>query len=714
MEIKTNSKYLHISPFPTPRGYSKLNVNDNIKNLTKIENLKFFNNTSSKFDFIKASALTERKNIAVRLNYADFKQLDSGTTASKSNISTYYNTSSNINTTKILANTKSYSLNKKTFDSENFHTTLSSIRTVRSNNNFHVNKKNDILSSYEVILNQKNSNSELYNNLFVTKTNTFKAINNNEPRNSLENPKSLKAIKIIDSYQSKEQSFKKVIKSKERIEINDLNNYKIKDEDQMSEIDINMIKKVDAHDKKLFFSESKKTIKTSIFTESIENNSSNKFLRNEGKLKGNLKNTFSSETSTFIKPSVMFNSNVVIINTNELNKEIETDIESGQTFSEIKSPKKKVKFIVPTENESDESKESKENLNNSGTENVEAKPKKQFKKMQTMINTPEMKEEEKAKLKRKIARTLTFQNLNRKFLKLNKEDDEKQEKFDPESVKVVIRDNFNDKEYSSAEEKDIIITDDLKTYKLKQAIKKFLSGKDNKLNYENNKDGFFLKAENRINFREDVLLVPSIKNNLFSKAENDYKSGSKRRYTKGYMKEMKEYLNNINSIDRGLNMNISDLKRKYQTEKDYLTYEYMTIFKNQSIIDKIKLKHQEFCEDVNSKFGNINNDTEMHDFFRLKYKKYEKTSFATERVKAKILKIDPLEKVKRLTLRLFGFLLKDKCDEVNPQSLEFVIEQHLKADKNYQNERFHPEGSKGNMELKNILKMIHKDNKLYS
>jgi hypothetical protein len=169
------------------------------------------------------------------------------------------------------------------------------------------------------------------------------------------------------------------------------------------------------------------------------------------------------------------------------------------------------------------------------------------------------------------------------------------------------------------EEKDKVHENVFKLNKQRDFIKDFLKTKDSQLIKEGLLDKFYQVKENFVNFKNDCLIYPHIRNNFTVNESSD--------------KQMLQ-LTSPNSIDTNTQLYLNLLKMKYQKIKD--NNKIAQTYNKRDVID-------EKIEDVYKKiYGNIsklvNIDTyDYNDYFNYKYDRYEKVYFSNKDVKTIVL-----------------------------------------------------------------------------
>ena len=153
---------------------------------------------------------------------------------------------------------------------------------------------------------------------------------------------------------------------------------------------------------------------------------------------------------------------------------------------------------------------------------------------------------------------------------------------------------------------------------LKDVIRNLLKRKENKLNFKKtDKDDFYDKFENKINFLSDAYLLPELKNHFTC-------SINKKTYKNCVRNETIEFENIHNVIDKTTLIYLNTLKLKYQKQKD----ERETISDNRS--PKGPTSPQKKREENEDKKYDYNYFFLIEDFLDYKYRRYEKTGFTTE------------------------------------------------------------------------------------
>jgi hypothetical protein len=174
------------------------------------------------------------------------------------------------------------------------------------------------------------------------------------------------------------------------------------------------------------------------------------------------------------------------------------------------------------------------------------------------------------------------------------------------------------------EERDNIFESFFQEAKQKAFIRDFLKSKDTRVFKEGFKDdGFYRSKENLINFKNDCLLVPSIRNHMV----NQFKT----------LEEKMNILTLPNSIDMNTQLNLNLLKRKCQKTKDdkKLTEE---INSKKDIVD---LKIEEVYRRIYGAVPKlVNIDTyDYNDYLLYKYDRYNEVNFASSKIKDIVLNL---------------------------------------------------------------------------
>ena len=257
-----------------------------------------------------------------------------------------------------------------------------------------------------------------------------------------------------------------------------------------------------------------------------------------------------------------------------------------------------------------------------------------------------------------FSKTILFQ----KYYESSKKESEKIWEKN-QKAKLMLSD-FEEKQKAEKEmqkeEQDRVMSDQLDMLLLRDKIRHFMKNNFEDLTYfgesplEN--QSFFSSLENKINFKSDIDLSPSLQNNL--QIIHDIKYTNHHQVETGYARFQKEKEklreakdpNGISS--RKIGEYLSQLKVKYQESKDksdFLNKKYAVSEEDQNTNSK---NYISYLHQIEKDFKRKKNESEYFDYLTTKIIRYSEVDIAEERAKGLVMQTDKLS-VNKETQNIF-------------------------------------------------------------
>jgi hypothetical protein len=261
-------------------------------------------------------------------------------------------------------------------------------------------------------------------------------------------------------------------------------------------------------------------------------------------------------------------------------------------------------------------------------------------------------------------------------------------KRDNQTKSKIILD-FEGKQFEKKQEKkemqDKLNMDDLNDIILQNKIRHFMKNNydqlnlfgDNQLEYQN----FFAKSENKINFKFDINLAPTIQNKLeilksIKTSNPEFETGYEIFHTEKIKLKDSKYLC---GVPRKIGEELSQIRVNFQIDKDRwesLKKKYGLTDDNPDLNTK---KYIDFLQEINQDPNKRKNDPDYFDYFSTKYVKYKDVNFADKRAKEIVMK----RKALLNTHGLFKKMIIDNVQNLNKKFLQ--IREELKISEQLNN-----------------------------